>query len=92
MKKKEIKKPAKVDIDETIKEIDNEEIAEDFKDITAKPQTRFIQKIIVIIIFLAVFIRFYGTSRIVTKEYSIIESIKDYGGNDRVVICRFQKK
>lgn len=26
------------------------------------------------------------------KEYSIIESIKDYGGNDRVVICRFQKK
>ena len=74
MKKKEIKKPAKVDIDETIKEIDNEEIAEDFKDITAKPQTRFIQKIIVIIIFLAVFIRFYGTSRIVTKEYSIIDT------------------
>ena len=26
------------------------------------------------------------------KEYSIIESIKDYGRNDRVVICRFQKK
>lgn len=26
------------------------------------------------------------------KEYSIIESVKDYGGNDRVVICRFQKK
>lgn len=26
------------------------------------------------------------------KEYRIIESIKDYGGNDRVVICRFQKK
>ena len=26
------------------------------------------------------------------KEYSVIESIKDYGGNDRVVICRFQKK
>ena len=74
MKKKEIKKIAKVDIDETIKDIDNEEIAEDFKDVTAKPQTRFIQKIIVIIIFLTVFIRFYGTSGIVTKEYSIIDT------------------
>lgn len=26
------------------------------------------------------------------KNYNFIKSIKDYGGNDRVVICRFQKK
>ncbi len=26
------------------------------------------------------------------KEYKLLESIKDYGGNDRVVICRFQQK
>lgn len=25
-------------------------------------------------------------------EYKIVESLKDYGGNDRVVICRFQSK
>ncbi len=26
------------------------------------------------------------------KEYKLLESVKDYGGNDRVVICRFQGK
>lgn len=26
------------------------------------------------------------------KEYKLLESVKDYGGNDRVVICRFQDK
>ena len=26
------------------------------------------------------------------KEYTILESVKDYSGNDRVVICRFQQK
>lgn len=26
------------------------------------------------------------------KKYTIINSIKDYGGNDRVVVCRFQNK
>lgn len=26
------------------------------------------------------------------SEYTLLESIKDYGGNDRVVICRFQEK
>ena len=26
------------------------------------------------------------------KSYNIIECIKDYGGNDRVVVCRFQNK
>ena len=26
------------------------------------------------------------------KEYKMLESFKDYGGNDRVVICRFQDK
>lgn len=25
------------------------------------------------------------------KEYEMLESIKDYGGNDRVVVCRFQQ-
>lgn len=25
-------------------------------------------------------------------EYKIVESLKDYGGNDRVVVCRFQNK
>lgn len=26
------------------------------------------------------------------SEYTLLESVKDYGGNDRVVICRFQEK
>ena len=26
------------------------------------------------------------------KEYKLLESVKDYGGNDRVVICRFLEK
>lgn len=26
------------------------------------------------------------------KEYRIMETLKDYGGNDRVIICRFQSK
>lgn len=26
------------------------------------------------------------------NEYELLESVKDYGGNDRVVICRFQDK
>ena len=26
------------------------------------------------------------------KEYKILEKIKDYGGNDRGIICRFQGK
>ena len=26
------------------------------------------------------------------KEFKMLESFKDYGGNDRVVICRFQDK
>ena len=26
------------------------------------------------------------------NEYKLLESVKDYGGNDRVVICRFQDK
>ena len=26
------------------------------------------------------------------KKYNLIECIKDYGGNDRVVVCRFQNK
>jgi release factor glutamine methyltransferase len=25
------------------------------------------------------------------KEYTMLESVKDYGGNDRVVVCRFQQ-
>ena len=25
------------------------------------------------------------------KEYTMLESLKDYGGNDRVVVCRFQQ-
>ena len=25
-------------------------------------------------------------------EYKVVESLKDYGGNDRVVVCRFQNK
>lgn len=26
------------------------------------------------------------------EEYNLLESVKDYGGNDRVVVCRFQGK
>lgn len=26
------------------------------------------------------------------NEYTLLESVKDYGGNDRVVVCRFQHK
>ena len=26
------------------------------------------------------------------NEFKILEAVKDYGGNDRVVICRFQEK
>ena len=26
------------------------------------------------------------------NEYKLLESVKDYGGNDRVVICRFLEK
>ena len=26
------------------------------------------------------------------SEYTLLESVKDYGGNDRVVVCRFQEK
>ena len=26
------------------------------------------------------------------EEYNLLESVKDYGGNDRVVVCRFHQK
>ena len=35
----------------------------------------------------------YDVTKIISKynEYEVIESVKDYGGKDRVIICRFHQ-
>ena len=59
-------------LEKIAKDEDNKEF-EEFSDVNSNHSFKFIRKTIVIIILLIVFFRFYGVSRIFTKEYSIID-------------------
>lgn len=51
---------------------DNRKIDEEFTDVDTRHSFKIIKNLFIIFILLAIFVRFYGVSQIVTKEYSII--------------------
>ena len=51
---------------------DNRKIDEEFTDADTRHSFKIIKNLFIIFILLAIFVRFYGVSQIVTKEYSII--------------------
>lgn len=61
--------------EENLKSILNDEdIDEEFTDVKSKHSFKFLKKLVVILILLIIFSRFYGVSQIITKEYSIIDN------------------
>ena len=91
-KEKEKKKKIKLDSKETLNITSNENnleeatTHEEFSDVNSHHHFKLLKKLLIIIICLVIFIRFYGVSQIVTKEYSIIDNnmvdyfirVKDY--------------
>ena len=51
---------------------DNRKIDEEFTNVDTRHSFKIIKNLFIIFILLAIFVRFYGVSQIVTKEYSII--------------------
>lgn len=72
-------------LEKIAKDEDNEEF-EEFSDVNSNHSFKFIRKTIVIIILLIVFFRFYGVSRIFTKEYSIIDEAIPQGFNGAKIV------
>ena len=79
-KEKEKKKKIKLDSKETLNITSNENnleeatTHEEFSDVNSHHHFKLLKKLLIIIICLVIFIRFYGVSQIVTKEYSIIDN------------------
>ena len=75
MKKENKKKIEKTKLnEEKLDDIldDNRKIDEEFTDVDTRHSFKIIKNLFIIFILLAIFVRFYGVSQIVTKEYSII--------------------
>lgn len=75
MKKENKKKIEKTKLnEEKLDDIldDNRKIDEEFTDVDTHHSFKIIKNLFIIFILLAIFVRFYGVSQIVTKEYSII--------------------
>ena len=75
MKKENKKKIEKIKLnEEKLDDIldDNRKIDEEFTDVDTRHSFKIIKNLFIIFILLAIFVRFYGVSQIVTKEYSII--------------------
>ena len=75
MKKENKKKIEKTKLnEEKLDDIldDNRKIDEEFTDVDTRHSFKIIKNLFIIFILLAIFVRFYGVSHIVTKEYSII--------------------
>lgn len=75
MKKENKKKIEKTKLnEEKLDDIldDNRKIDEEFTNVDTRHSFKIIKNLFIIFILLAIFVRFYGVSQIVTKEYSII--------------------
>ncbi len=77
IKKEDLETKNEKKLDDILKE--EESVDEEFSDVNSHHSFNFLKKIILIVILLIIFIRFYGVSQIITKEYSIVDETLPQG-------------
>ena len=86
---KKLEKEKEISKEKTLEDIlnkDGQEVDEEFSDVDEHHSFKFLRKILLIIILLVIFIRFYGVSQIVTKEYSIVDEALPVGFDGMKVV------
>ncbi len=86
---KKLKKEKDIFKEKTLEDIfkkSEQEVDDKFSDVNEHHSFKFLSNALVIIILLVIFIRFYGVSQIITKEYSIVDEALPAGFDGMKVV------